>query len=138
MTTQTLSRNLPQDMTKPTPETIARQERSLQLALAAAKEAEDSQGRDVVVLDLREQTPIFDYFVIATGSSQRQLRAIADGIDDVMQKNMGQARLSVSGYQESRWIVLDYGPLVVQVFDDEAREYYRLEDLWGEATKVER
>ena len=125
-------------MTKATPQTLARQERSLQLALAAAKEAEENRGQDVVVLDLRDQTPIFDYFVIATGASQRQLRAIADAIDDVLQKQLDQHRLSVSGYQESRWIVLDYGPVVVQVFDEQAREYYRLEDLWSEAVKVER
>ncbi len=125
-------------MTSPTPQTVARRERSLQLALAAAKEAEENRGQDVVVLDLREQTPIFDYFVIATGSSQRQLRAISDAIDDVLQKNMEQPRLSVDGYQDSRWIVLDYGPVVVQLFDEESREYYRLEDLWAGATRVQR
>lgn len=126
------------DMASPTPQAIARQERSLQLALAAAKEAEENRGQGVVILDLREQTPIFDYFVIATGASQRQLRAMADAIDDVLQKNLGQTRLSVDGYQDSAWIVLDYGPLVVQLFDEKSREYYRLEDLWAEAARVSR
>ena len=125
-------------MSSPTPQAVARQERSLQLALAAAKEAEENQGQNVTILDLREQTPIFDYFVIATGSSQRQLRAIADAIDDVLQKSHGQPRLSVDGYQDSHWIVLDFGPVVVQLFDEESREYYRLEELWGEAARVAR
>jgi ribosome-associated protein len=110
---------------------------SFELARAAAREAEDNRGRDVVVLDMREQTPIFDYFVIATGTSGRQLRAISDAIDDVLQKQFGHTRMGVEGYQESRWIVLDYGSVVVHVFDDASRDFYRLEDLWAGATRVE-
>ena len=60
--------------------------RSLELALAAAREAEDNRGQDVAILDLRDQTTAFDYFVIATGTSNRQLRAMSDAIDDVLQK----------------------------------------------------
>jgi ribosome-associated protein len=110
---------------------------SFELARAAAREAEDNRGQDVVVLDMREQTPIFDYFVIATGTSGRQLRAISDAIDDVLQKQFGHTRMGVEGYQESRWIVLDYGSVVVHVFDDASRDFYRLEDLWAGAQRVE-
>jgi ribosome-associated protein len=110
---------------------------SFELARAAAREAEDNRGQDVVVLDMREQTPIFDYFVIATGTSGRQLRAISDAIDDVLQKQFGHTRMGVEGYQESRWIVLDYGSVVVHVFDDVSRDFYRLEDLWAGAQRVE-
>jgi ribosome-associated protein len=110
---------------------------SFELARAAAREAEDNRGQNVVVLDMREQTPIFDYFVIATGTSGRQLRAISDAIDDVLQKQFGHTRMGIEGYQESRWIVLDYGSVVVHVFDDASRDFYRLEDLWAGAQRVE-
>jgi ribosome-associated protein len=113
-------------------------QRSLQLALAAAQSAEDNKGQNVTVLDLRDQTVIFDYFVIATGSSQRQLRAISDAIDDVLQKELGHPRLGTEGYQDSKWILLDYGSIIVHLFDIASRDYYALEDLWAGAKKVQR
>ena len=111
-------------------------QRSLELAAAAAREAGDNRGQDVVVLDMREQTSIFDYFVIATGTSNRQLRAMSDAIDDVLQKQFGHRRLSVEGYEDSHWILLDFGSVVVHLFDEKSREYYRLEDLWAGAKPV--
>ena len=113
-------------------------QRSLQLALAAAQSAEDNKGQNVTVLDLRDQTVIFDYFVIATGTSQRQLRAISDAIDDVLQKELGHPRLGTEGYQDSKWILLDYGSIIVHLFDTASRDYYALEDLWAGAKKVQR
>ena len=113
-------------------------QRSLQLALAAAQSAEDNKGQNVTILDLRDQTVIFDYFVIATGSSQRQLRAISDAIDDVLQKELGHPRLGTEGYQDSKWILLDYGSIVVHLFDAASRDYYALESLWAGAKKVAR
>ena len=113
-------------------------DRSLQLALAAAREAEDNRGQDTVVLDMREQTTAFDYFVVATGTSNRQLRAMSDAIDDVLQKQFGHRRLGREGYEDSHWILLDYGSVVVHLFDKNAREYYRLEELWAGSTRVER
>ena len=112
-------------------------DRSLELAVAAAREAEDNRGQNVVVLDMREQTPVFDYFVVATGSSNRQLRAISDSIDDVMQKQFGRRRLGREGYEDSHWILLDYGSIVVHLFNESTREYYRLEDLWAGAKPVD-
>ncbi len=113
-------------------------DRSLQLALAAAREAEDNRGQDVVALDMREQTTAFDYFVVATGTSNRQLRAMSDAIDDVLQKQFGHRRLGREGYEDSHWILLDYGSVVVHLFDKSARDFYRLEELWAGATRVER
>ena len=109
---------------------------SFELARAAAREAEDNRGQNVVVLDMREQTPIFDYFVIATDTSGRQLRAISDAIDEVLQKQFGHTRMGIEGYQESRWILLDYGNVVIHLFDGETREFYALEDFWSEAQRV--
>ena len=113
-------------------------DRSLQLALAAAREAEDNRGQDTVVLDMRAQTTAFDYFVVATGTSNRQLRAIADAIDDVLQKQLGHARLGREGYEDSHWILLDYGSIVIHLFDTTTRDFYRLEELWAGSTRVER
>jgi ribosome-associated protein len=113
-------------------------DRSLELALAAAREAEDNRGKQVVVLDMRDQTRAFDYFVIATGTSGRQLRAMSDSIDDVLQKQYGRRRLSLEGYETSRWILLDYGSVVIHLFDEAKRDYYRLEDLWAGAVAVAR
>ncbi len=111
--------------------------RSLQLALAAARTAAENRGRDIAILDLREVTPIFDYFVIATGSSRRQLHAISEDIDHKLEKDLGDHRDGIEGYVESRWILLDYGSVVIHLFDEETRDYYALEDLWSEAKRVE-
>ncbi|MEX0937910.1 MAG: ribosome silencing factor [Pirellulales bacterium] len=111
-------------------------ERSLQLAIAAAQTAEDNRGRDVVVLDMREITPLFDYFVLATGASRRQLHAISEQIDHVLEVELGDQRLHIEGYSESRWILLDYGNVVVHLFDQPTREFYALEQLWSRAQRV--
>jgi len=107
------------------------------LALAAARTAAENRGRDVAVLDMRDLTAIFDYFVIATGTSRRQLHAVSEEIDRVLQEELGDERLGIEGYAESRWIVLDYGTVVVHLFDDETRGFYDLENLWAEAKRVD-
>jgi ribosome-associated protein len=112
-------------------------ERSLELALAAARTAEDNRGRDIVVLDMRALTPIFDYFVIATGTSRRQLHAMSEEIDHTLEDDLGDRRMGVEGYNESRWILLDYGNVVIHLFDEEARRYYDLEGLWAQADRVD-
>lgn len=120
----------------PTPSADARSERSLELALAAARTAEDNRGEDIVVLDLREQTPVFDYFVIATGTSRRQLHAISEEIDHRLEDDLGDKRMGIEGYSESRWILLDYGSVVIHLLDAETRAYYAIEDLWSGAVRV--
>ncbi len=105
-------------------------------ALAAAQVASENRGRDVVVLDLRKLTPIFDYFVLVTGSSRRQLHAISEEIDRVLCDEHHETRQGIEGYVESRWILLDYGDVVIHLFDQEARDYYLLEQLWCEAPRV--
>lgn len=115
-----------------------RSDRSLQLALTAARVAEENRGRDIVILDMRELTSIFDYFVLATGSSRRQMHAISEEIDHTLEESMGDHRLGIEGYVEGRWILLDYGDVIVHLFDEEAREYYALEQLWCGAKQVAR
>jgi ribosome-associated protein len=113
-----------------------RQERSLELALAAARTAGDNNGKDVVLLDMRSMTTEFDYFVLVTGNSRRQLHAISEEIDRILEGDMSDERMGIEGYNESRWILLDYGTVVIHLFDAETRDYYALEDLWGQAQRV--
>lgn len=110
-------------------------DRARQRALLAARTAEANRGRDIVILDLRHLTTFFDYFVIATGTSRRQLHAMSDEIDRALEE-VGDRRLGIEGYDESRWILLDYGDVVIHLFDAETRAYYALEDLWGQAERV--
>ncbi|MEO1498187.1 MAG: ribosome silencing factor [Planctomycetota bacterium] len=112
-------------------------ERSLELAMAAAQVAHDNRGGDVRVLDLREVTPEFDYFVVATGKSRRQLHAISEEIDHKLEDDLGDQRRSIEGYDDSRWILLDYGSVVIHMFDEETRDYYAIEDLWNDAKPID-
>ncbi|RIK84628.1 MAG: ribosome silencing factor [Planctomycetota bacterium] len=111
-------------------------ERSLQIALAAARTAEENRGDDIVVLDMRVITPVFDYFVIVTGNSRRQLHAISEEIERVLQQQLKDKRMGIEGYEESRWILLDYGNVVIHLFDQETRDFYALEDFWNQAKRV--
>lgn len=107
--------------------------------MAAARTALENRGRDVTVLDMREVSPMFDYFVLATGTSRRQLHAMSSEIHHTLRDEFGEKRMGLEGFAESRWILLDYGDVVIHLFDDAAREYYCLEQLWSDATatKVE-
>lgn len=109
---------------------------ALRRARTAARVAAENRGRDIIILDLRELTAMFDFFVLANGSSRRQLHAISEEIDRVLEKELGDRRLGIEGYEESRWILLDYGDVVVHLFEPETRSYYAIEELWGQAKRV--
>ena len=111
-------------------------DRARTLALTAARVAAETRGTDVKILDLRELTQVFDYFVLATGTSQRQIHAMADEITKVVKDELHDRRRGAEGYEEGRWIVLDYGDVVVHLFDAESREYWDLEHLWSGAKPV--
>ncbi len=112
-------------------------ERSLELALAAARTAAENGGTDLVVMDMTGHTAIFDYFVIATGTSRRQLHAMSEEIDHKLEDELNDKRMNIDGYDESRWIVLDYGTVVIHLFDEDTRQFYSLEALWADAPKVD-
>ena len=112
-------------------------ERSLELALAAAKTAAENGGTEVTVLDMSAHTAIFDYFVIATGTSRRQLHAMSEEIDNTLENDLNDKRVNIDGYTESRWIVLDYATVVIHLFDEDTRAFYSLETLWADAQKVD-
>ncbi|MEZ6134292.1 MAG: ribosome silencing factor [Pirellulaceae bacterium] len=111
--------------------------RSLEIARAAVKAAAENRGQDIILLDLTGQTSLFDFFVIASGSSRRQLAAMSSEIDRVLKYDFGEIKLSLGGYEESRWIVLDYGSLVVHLFDEETRKFYDLESLWADGEQID-
>jgi len=121
---------------RPEDATPGRSDAGRQRALVAARVAEENRGRDIVVLDMRELTPMFDYFVLATGTSRRQLHAMSEEIDHALEEGLGDRRLGIEGYDESRWILLDYGDVVIHLFEPETRKYYAIEELWGQAKRV--
>ena len=104
-------------------------------ALAAAKVAAERHCSDITVLDLRGKSPATDYFVIATGTSDRQMRTVADEICEAA-REQGLKRFGRAGYEQARWILLDYVDVVIHIFDSEYRDYYDLELLWGDAKKM--
>lgn len=103
------------------------------LAAAAAGYAADRKALDIVALDLREMISYTDYFVICSGRSDRQTKAIHDAIHQGLKKDYGLLPRRVEGLAQARWILMDYLDVIVHVFTPETREYYRLEQLWGEA-----
>ena len=109
---------------------------ALERAFRCAQVAADNKARDVLVLDMRGITPLYDFFVIATAASRRQIHTIAEEIDSVL-TSQGEKRLGIEGYESSKWVVQDYGDLVVHLFDPETRAFYELEELWLDAPRLD-
>ena len=105
------------------------------LALLAAKLAAERHCTDITVLDLRGISPATDYFVIATGTSDRQMRTVADEVSEEAKK-MGFQRFGRAGYEQAKWILLDFVDVVIHIFDTRQRDYYDLDLLWGDAEKL--
>jgi ribosome-associated protein len=105
-------------------------------AVECARIAADLRCKDLVVLEVQRIIGWTDYLVIATGGSRRQIAAVADEIGDRM-KAIGDKPLAIEGYETGGWTVLDYGDVVVHLFDDEKREYYQLERLWEDAPRID-
>lgn len=110
--------------------------RALDHARIAARIADDNRAKEIMLLDLRQATPLLDFFVIATASSRRQSHAIAGEIDAEMKK-LGEHKLGLEGSEEGRWILIDYGDFVVHILSAEGRSYYALEEIWGDAPQLE-
>jgi ribosome-associated protein len=108
----------------------------VRFVLDCARIADENKAEDVVVLDLRDRSSICDYFVICTGTSDRQMRTIADYIDEYAAKT-GNERFNLSGYEQAHWILLDYVDVIIHLFDGDSRKYYDLELLWGDAPRLE-
>jgi ribosome-associated protein len=105
--------------------------------VAAIDAARDKKATELVVLDLRKTAAFTDYFLICTGANPRQVHAIADGVEEALKTKKKIRPTHVEGYQRAEWILLDYFDFVVHVFSTNARQFYGLERLWGEATRHE-
>lgn len=106
-----------------------------ELAHAIAQLASDRKAIDLVELQVRDVLGYTDYFIVATGNTERQVKAIHDAIHRGLKDDHGILPRRVEGLTESRWVLMDYLDVVVHIFTPEAREYYRLEQLWGEVPK---
>ncbi len=115
--------------------TLTPSQSAYERALLCARVAEENKGKDIVILDLRNITPLYDFFILATGVSRRQIHTIAEEVDAALAK-VGDQRLSIQGYEASKWVVQDYGDLILHVFEPETREYYALEELWADAPRL--
>ena len=110
---------------------------SIEQARRIAALARDKLARDVVILDMRPVCTYTDYFVIATGQNPRQTKAIYDEVHARLKKEDGLVPKSVTGVPEATWILADYVDVVLHVFTPDARDYYRLEELWGDVPSIE-
>ena len=109
---------------------------SLKSAKLAAAAALDKKAEDIAVIDLRELSSYTDFLVICSGSSDRQLDAVADGVEKAMREG-GHRVVGTEGEGSGRWVLLDFGDVVVHVFHQEERGFYDLEGLWADAPRVE-
>lgn len=106
---------------------------ALETARLCAKYADDKKAEDIVLLDLRGLSPVTDFFVICSAVSSPQLRAVRDEIVEQMREEHGQKPLFVDGSYESQWLIVNYPNVLVHIQSPEKREYYALEELWGDA-----
>src|SRR4030095_14831939 len=106
----------------------------LQLAIQCADE---KKAVNMIALDLRDIASFTEFFVIASGSNQRQVQAIADEISEQVKKQLGTRPIRVEGYNSAEWVLLDYGDFIFHIFNGEALEFYDLARLWRDARKVD-
>lgn len=106
------------------------------LARACAAAAADKKAEDVVVLDMQGISTFTDFFVICSGTSEPQLKAIASSIREQAREKLGRHPMSEDGFPGSQWIVLDYPGVIVHIFLSDKREYYGLENLWSDAPRL--
>ena len=106
----------------------------LQLAITCA---DDKKAVNMIALDLREIASFTEFFVIASGTNQRQVQAIADEISEQLKKQHRRRPVRIEGYNGAEWILLDYGDFIIHLFDKDARDFYDLERLWRDARRVD-
>jgi ribosome-associated protein len=120
------------DQAQPTPQPSTDTSARLREAVAAA---DDRKAVDLKVLHLEKVSDFTDYFLLASGTNERQVQAIADAVEERLRAD-GVRPLHVEGYNRGQWVLLDYGDLVVHVFQEQTRSFYALERLWADAPDV--
>ena len=111
---------------------------SKQLAEMACKALADRRGRDIVKVYVRDKTTLCDYFVIASGSNAAQIKAMGEKVEEMISKEYGVDPTRTEGVRDGRWGVIDYGDVIVHIFNDETRLFYHLERLWADGENMER
>ena len=106
------------------------------VAIACARIADEKKAQDIIILDISKLTFITQYFVICTGTNERQLHTISDEIEKHLKKSPIEKH-GIEGYQDPKWILMDYGDIIVHIFGKETRNHYDLELLWGDAPRIE-
>ena len=107
----------------------------LELARVAAAAADEKKATDICLIDISNTSDICDYFLIASAANRRLADAIVDEIEERVRLNCNEKPFSIEGREELAWTLIDYGSVVVHIFQPEAREYYRLDKLWGDAPR---
>ena len=110
---------------------------SEQIAYAIAEAADDKKAQDIVLLKVAAVSYLTDYFVVVTGFSKPQLRAICDSVEQKVADDFEREPIRVEGKTDGRWVLIDYGEVIVHVFLPEEREFYNLEAFWGHAEKID-
>ena len=111
---------------------------SRELVTEVCKALADKRGKDIVALYVREKTDICDYFVIASGTNAPQIRAMGERVEELVEKNLGLVPSRTEGVRDGRWAVVDYGDVIVHIFNDETRLFYHLERLWTDGGNLQR
>lgn len=106
---------------------------TLDFAREIVNAVEDKKAENILLLDLRPDAVIADYFVICTGNSDRQIKALADNVREVIKEKFGKLPVSVEGRGDSGWVLMDYGDVILHIFGERERRYYNLEGIWRTA-----
>lgn len=111
--------------------------KGLELSKKIAGYLDNKKAKDIRIIKIEDLTVVTDYIVIATGTSTTQVKALADEVDFMVDKELGIQPARVEGYESKNWILLDYETVIVHVFHPQAREYYNLDKLWADGTEIE-
>jgi len=111
--------------------------KGLELSKKIAGYLDNKKAKDIKIIKIEDLTVVTDYIVIATGTSTTQVKALADEVDCMVDKELGITPARVEGYESKNWILLDYETVIVHVFHPQAREYYNLDKLWADGTEIE-
>ncbi|MGF1575861.1 MAG: ribosome silencing factor [Cyanophyceae cyanobacterium] len=119
----------------PSPNTL--DDSTYRLALAAVEAASDRKAGEILLLDVQDISTLADYFLLVTGYSTTQVRAIANAIQDKLLEQAGQSPRHIEGLQSSTWILLDYSDVIIHILTPQEREFYDLDTFWSEARPVD-
>ena len=108
-----------------------------EMALAAAKALDEKKGIGISAMEITDLTSLADYFVFATGNSNTQINALCGAVEKALKEQADEMPLRREGYRDGTWVLLDYGSVVVHVFSAEARDFYALERLWNDGTRLD-